>query len=147
MRFLTSEFFHESIVPVPRPHINIPKYFRKYFRFRRNIYEERIFSYLFPGYYTWRLYNFRVWLPGGCATSRLLYPETVQPLGIVTWIPGNCTTSRNSNPEIGTKKPFFVNISAKTKIFSKIFWDDDLGPRYYRFMKKTEVKNLMLLSL
>ena len=55
--------------------------------------------------------NIWVWLPGGFATSGLLYPEIVQPRGKVTrrlhnlqvTIPGNCTTSRYSNPEIGTK--------------------------------------------
>ena len=36
------------------------------------------FSYRFPGYYTLRLYNFRVWIPGGCATSGLPYPEVAQ---------------------------------------------------------------------
>jgi len=41
-------------------------------------------------------------------------------------------------------KTVFTDISAKTKIFLKIFLDVDLGPR---FMKKTELKNLMLLSL
>jgi len=40
----------------------------------------------------------------------------------------------------------FMNISVKTKIFSKIFLGVDLGPRYYPFMKKPELKNLMLLS-
>ena len=42
--------------------------------------------------------NFQIWLPRGCATSGLLYPEIVQPLGIVTrklhnlrvTIPKNC---------------------------------------------------------
>ena len=59
--------------------------------------------------------NFRVWLPGGCATSGLLYPEIVQPPGIVTQklhnlrvtIPGNRTTSGYSNPEISSKKNLF----------------------------------------
>ena len=37
----------------------------------------------------------------------------------------------------------FMNISAKTKIF----WDVDLGPRYYRLFFKPELENLMLLSL
>ena len=37
--------------------------------------------------------------------------------------------SRYRYPDVGN---IFVNISAKTKIF----WDVDLGPRYYRFMKK-----------
>jgi len=41
----------------------------------------------------------------------------------------------------------FVNISAKMKTFMKIFWDVNLGPTYYRFLKKTELENLMLLSL
>ena len=85
--------------------------------------------------------NFRVWLPRGCATSGLIYPEIVQPTGIVTLklhnfrvtIPKNCTTSGYSNLEIGTKKNLFENISAKTKIF----WDVDLGPRSNRFMKET----------
>jgi len=40
-------------------------------------------------------------------------------------------------PEVGN---IFVNISVKTKIFSKTFWDVDLGPRYYRFMKKIRAK-------
>ena len=52
----------------------------------------------------------------------------MQPPGIVTrklhnlrvTIPGKCTTSGYSNPEFGTKKPFFVNISAK-KYFRKYF--------------------------
>jgi hypothetical protein len=37
MRFSSSGFFHESIEP--RPQINIPKYFRKIFRFRGDIRE------------------------------------------------------------------------------------------------------------
>ena len=43
-------------------------------------------------------------------------------------------TSRYRYTEVGN---IFVNISAKIKIFSKIFWDVDLGPRYIRFGKKT----------
>ena len=66
MRFSTSEFFHESIVP--RPQINITKYFQKYFCFRGDIYKKRFLSYRFPGYYIRRLHNFQEWLPGGCAT-------------------------------------------------------------------------------
>jgi len=38
------------------------------------------------------------------------------------------------------KKPNFVNISAKTEIFLKIFLDIALGPRYCRFMQKTRVQ-------
>ena len=40
-----------------------------------------------------------------------------------------------------------MNISAKTKIFSKIFKGVNLGSRYYEFMKKPDFENLMLLSL
>ena len=38
------------------------------------------------------------------------------------------------------KKPYFVNISAQTKIFSKIVWGVTLGPRFYRIMKKTRAR-------
>jgi len=41
----------------------------------------------------------------------------------------------------------FMNIFAKTKIFSKIFWVVTLGHRNYRFMKSLNIKNLMLVSL
>ena len=41
----------------------------------------------------------------------------------------------------------FVNISAKTKILSKIYWGAPQGPRYYRFTKWPEFENLLLLSL
>ena len=37
------------------------------------------------------------------------------------------------------------NIFEKTNIFLKIFLGVNVGPRYYRFMKKPELKNLMLL--
>ena len=37
-------------------------------------------------------------------------------------------------PEVAN---IFMNIFAKTKIFSKIFLDITLGARYYRFMQKT----------
>ena len=37
--------------------------------------------------------------------------------------------------------------SAKKKQMTEIFSDVNQGTRYYRFMKKTEVENLMLLSL
>ena len=49
-------------------------------------------------------------------------------------------------PEV---RNIFVNISAETKIFSKIFWDVYLGPKYILLIhaKKTELKNLMLVSL
>jgi len=63
-----------------------PKYFRKYFLFRWDIYEN--------------IYNPRVTIPGNRYEKNL----------------------------------FFVNISAKTKIF----WDVDLGPRYYRFRNKNQ---------
>ena len=42
---------------------------------------------------------------------------------------------------------YFANISAKTKIFSKIFKGVNLGSRYNGFMKKPDFENLMLLSL
>ena len=48
----------------------------------------------------------------------------MRPLGIVTW-------------KLLWKKPFFANISMKTKYFSKIFWGVTQGPMYYWFMKKT----------
>jgi len=44
----------------------------------------------------------------------------------------------------------FVNISANSKIFSKIFWDVDLGPCYLLSIyeeKKPDLENLMQLSL
>ena len=74
MGFSTAGFFHEWIVP--RPQINIPKYFRKYFHFRGDIYEKMFFV----------------------PISGLLYPEVAQFSGIVTRklhnlqviIPGNC---------------------------------------------------------
>ena len=37
--------------------------------------------------------------------------------------------------------------SAEKQQMSEIFKDVNQGTRYYRFMKKTEVENLMLLSL
>ena len=40
-------------------------------------------------------------------------------------------------PEVGN---IFVIISVKTKIFSKIFQDFNLGPRYHQFMRKTRVQ-------
>ena len=43
-------------------------------------------------------------------------------------------TSGYSFPEVVN---IFVNISTKTEIF----WDVDLGPLYYRFMKKTRAQN------
>jgi len=48
MRFWMSGFLHESIVPIPLS--NILKYFRKYFRFRRDIHEN--------------IFDFRVTIPG-----------------------------------------------------------------------------------
>ena len=41
----------------------------------------------------------------------------------------------------------FMNISAKTKIFSNIFWDIHRGTRYYQFMKKLGLESIMILSL
>ena len=61
----------------------------------------------FPGIGTWKSINFRVTRPGNQLISRSL-----------------------------RKKPNFVNISAKTKIFLKIFMGVNLGSRYYGFMKK-----------
>ena len=46
-------------------------------------------------------------------------------------------TSGHCYPEVVN---IFVNVSVKTKIFSKLFWDVDLGPRYYRLLKKTIAK-------
>jgi len=63
-------------------------------------------------------------------------------------IPGNYATSGYRNPEIDKKKTFlFVNNSAKNKHFLQIFWGIAQIRRYYRFMKKAELKNHMLLSL
>jgi len=57
------------------------------------------------------------------------------------------TISGYRYPEITTKKPYFVNISTKTKIFLKIFWRVSLGPEaekcndlYFKHLKK--LKNL-----
>ena len=63
MRFLNTGFFHESIVPTPQ--IHTLKYFRKYFRFRRDIHESSIFSKQLPGNNTRKLYNFLVLLLPG----------------------------------------------------------------------------------
>ena len=80
---------------------------------------------------TRRLCNFWVTIPGNCATSGYSNLEVVQP-------PGNHTLEIVQPLGIVTrksvrKKPFYLNISAKMEIF----WNVDLGPRYYRFMKKT----------
>ena len=97
----------------------------------------------------------RVWLPGGCATSGLLYPEIVQPLDILTQtlhnlrvtIPGNCPTSGYSIPEIGRKKTFFRKYLNKNKnIFENILGCDSRAQVLFTH-KKQEVENLMLLSL
>ena len=40
------------------------------------------------------------------------------------------------------KKPYFVNVSAKTKNCWKIFWGVVQGQRYYRFMKKNQSSKL-----
>ena len=76
MRFLTSGFFHESIVP--GPWIHMLKYFRKYFRFRGDIHEISFFSYQFPGHDTRKSIDFRVLLPGNQLISREHYPEMFQ---------------------------------------------------------------------
>ena len=81
MGFSTADFFHEWIVP--RPQINIPKYFRKYFSFRGNIYKKSFLSnqisgllYLevaqFLGIVTQKLYNLRVTIPGNCLKKKCL---------------------------------------------------------------------------
>jgi len=55
-------------------------------------------------------------------------------------IPGNCSISRYCQLEVALKNIIFVNISAKTKIFSKIFKVVNLGSRHYGFMKKTRLQ-------
>jgi len=89
-----------------------------------------------------RLCNLRVTIPRGCATSGYCKPEVAQALVMIS---GGCTTSGYRNLEIHLKKPSFVNIYAKTKYFSKIFWVVPLGPIYS--WKKPDHENLMLLSL
>jgi hypothetical protein len=42
---------------------------------------------------------------------------------------------------------FNLNNSAKSEVNSKIVKGVNQGPKWFRFMKKTEVENLMLLSL
>ena len=111
MRFSTFVFFPESIVT--RPQINTPIYFQKYFHFLGDIHKNSIFSMQLLGYCTRRLHNFQVWLPGGCGTSKLLYPEVAQCPDLITqklynlWvkITGNCLkkTYLNKLNEIMTK--------------------------------------------
>jgi len=67
---------------------------------------------------------------------------------IVTWMLGNCQVTIPGDRliagyrylEITTKKPYFVNISAKPKMCLKIIWGVTLGPRYYWFMKQTKAQ-------
>ena len=67
------------------------------------------------------------------------YKEIGRVPGIVTrksadfrlTIPENQPISGYRYQEIATKKVYFVNISAKTKLFSKIFWGVTLGHSYY----------------
>ena len=54
------------------------------------------------------------------------------------------STSWYCYPEV---EYIFVNISAKTKLFSKILRGVDLGPTYYFLCKKPELKNLKLCSV
>ena len=88
---------------------------------------------------TRRLCIFRDTIPGSCAASWYSNPEVAQP-------PDDPNPEIVQPPGIVTrksvrKKTFFLNISTKTKMFSKIFWDVDLGPSYYRFMKKRGQKS------
>ena len=54
-------------------------------------------------------------------------------------------TSGYCHPKVET---IFMNISAKTQIFLKIFYGATLGPRYYRFMTKTRIsKSLATVPL
>ena len=61
MGFLTSGFFHESIVP--GPWIHMLKYFRKYFRFRGDIHEITV------GFFR---SDFRGTIPGNFLRKQLL---------------------------------------------------------------------------
>ena len=120
MRFLTSGFFHESIVP--GPWIHTLKYFRKYFRYRGDIHEIRFFR-----------SDFRGTIPGNQLISGYCYPE-------INWfpsnkIPGNQFISGYCDPEINlfpgnntrkfSKKTTFVNIpwnlGKNHQIYSEIF--------------------------
>ena len=136
MRFLSSDFFHESIVHGTLS--NPQKYFRKIFCFRGDIREKRFFFVAIsglqyvsggcatsgyhnpevvqrPGNNIWRLCNLRISKPGGCTTSRLQYLKIVQLPGIVT-------------RKLLREKPFFSNISAKTKYLLKTFGGVSQGP-------------------
>ena len=73
------------------------------------------------------IFNFQVMLLGNWEISRLQYPEIVQFSGIVT-------------RKLLLKNTIFVNISAKSKIFWKIFKGVNLGSRYYGFMKNQTSK-------
>ena len=68
MRFLSSDFFHESIGN--RPLSNPQKYFQKYFVFVE-IFTKKFFFHS----------NFWVMIPGGCTISGYRNPEVVQPPG------------------------------------------------------------------
>ena len=123
MRFLTSGFFHESIVP--GPWIHMLKYFQKYFRFRWDIHKIRFFrsdfrgtipgNLLISGYFRFTkivfLENVRVWFPGNHLISGYCYPE-------INWFPSN-------NTRKFSKKTTFVNIpwnlGKNQQIYSEIF--------------------------
>ena len=93
-----------------------------------------------PSIVTRRLQNLRVMIPECCTTSgnKAFLTEYInknQQWTICTYI----------NYELKVKKDG-VNISAKTEIFSKIFLGFTQGTRTFWFMKKSDIKNLMLLK-
>ena len=104
-----------------------------------------------PGNNTWKLtkrqkcwVNFRVTIPGYFQFQSIV---TRKLINFRVTIPGNCTISGYFYPEVALKKYYFHQYLGKNKKFSKIFKGVNLGSRYYGFMKKTDFKNLMQLSL
>ena len=92
-----------------------------------------------PGNNTWKLtkrqkccVNFQVTIPGYFQFQSIV---TRKLINFRVTIPGTCTISGR---KLLWKNTTFVNISPKTKIFSKIFKGVNLGSRYYGFMKKTK---------
>ena len=103
MRFLSSGFFHESIVN--RRLSNHKKYFQQIFRFGTDIREQSLFHSDF-----WVTKQEIGQFPNivVCTTSGLRYPEVAQYPGIVTrrlcnfrvTISGGCTIFGNRYPEV-----------------------------------------------
>ena len=115
MRFLTSGFFHESIVPGPWIHM------LKYFSFHGDIHEVRFFC-----------SDFRGTIPGNQLISGFCYPEKNWFLSNNTWksiYSGYCDPEINWFPGNDTqtfsKKTTFVNIpwnlGKNQQIYSEIF--------------------------